>query len=255
MSLEWYYVAEGEARGPLPEGEIIHLIRNGEVKANTLVWTEGMQDWAPASDHFETRRRFGPPSPPRGGAQGAASGPWRNDGGARQRAAGARASHTGPDGLYGGAPSRGFSGAVSACLRRYFGFSGRASRSEFWYFVLFGFLASFTASILDVMLFGVADETAPLSALVGLGLFFPQLAVTFRRLHDTGRSGWWVGWVFFGPLLVTLAFAAVSGGGVLVTPDAAMGLMLLFMIGWFAIFLLILIFLCQRGDPGPNRYG
>ena len=94
-----------------------------------------------------------------------------------------------------------FGTAINTCLKKYAQFQGRASRREFWYFVLFAFLMHCAAGVLDNAFgFGV---TRPLNALVFVGLFLPQLAVGARRLHDTDRSGWWqllmfipvIGWV------------------------------------------------------------
>ena len=64
-------------------------------------------------------------------------------------------------------------------------FSGRASRSEYWWFVLASILVIFVAAFVD----GVAG-TAVVTILAYLYLVIPQLAVTVRRLHDTNRSGW-----------------------------------------------------------------
>jgi ribosomal protein S27AE len=73
--------------------------------------------------------------------------------------------------------------SVSTCLRKYVDFSGRASRSEYWYFVLFTYLVS--------LVFAVTRISA-LSTLASLGLFLPSLGAGVRRLHDTNRSGWWL---------------------------------------------------------------
>jgi uncharacterized membrane protein YhaH (DUF805 family) len=72
--------------------------------------------------------------------------------------------------------------AVMRCLRdKYADFGGRAGRSEFWYFMLAWFLASLVLGALRVPL---------LALLVNLGLLLPGLAVSSRRLHDVGKSGW-----------------------------------------------------------------
>jgi len=111
---------------------------------------------------------------------------------------------------------RTFTSAISICLSQYVGFRGRAPRSEYWYFVLFNLIVSIVAAIIDAVI------GHPIFAIIsGLGLFLPNLAVFIRRLHDTDHSGWW--WWF---LLVPI-------------------------IG----FIMILIWMCSRGTPGPNRYG
>ena len=102
-----------------------------------------------------------------------------------------------------------FTEAVRSCLSQYAGFQGRAPRSEFWWFSLFTFLldlaivivggALVTGTIMGVQSNGggVAEwyaVSAPnwLLSLAHLVLFLPTLAVTVRRLHDVGRSGWWI---------------------------------------------------------------
>lgn len=82
-----------------------------------------------------------------------------------------------------------FPEAVRRCFALYATFSGRARRSEFWFFWLFNLLAHGVAGILDAALFGTAT---PLNAIVSLLLLVPNLAVSVRRLHDVGRSGWWL---------------------------------------------------------------
>ena len=112
--------------------------------------------------------------------------------------------------------SLGFPDAVRSVLTQYATFTGRARRSEFWWFYLFNFIVSIAASIVDA-----AIGAPVLQIVVGLGLLIPGLAVGARRLHDTGRSGWWqlIGLV---PLV---------------------GIILL--IVWWA----------TDGHPGPNRWG
>jgi len=76
-----------------------------------------------------------------------------------------------------------FGTAIFTCLGKYADFRGRASRAEYWWFVLFGTLASVIAKMIDksMMLYGI----------LVLILWLPSLAAATRRLHDTGRSGWW----------------------------------------------------------------
>src|SRR5687767_4333179 len=82
----------------------------------------------------------------------------------------------------------GFTEAVKSGFGNYVNFSGRARRSAYWYWALFVLLVTIAANVIDAVL-----GTAPiLSAVVGLGLLLPNLAVSVRRLHDTGRSGWWI---------------------------------------------------------------
>ena len=80
----------------------------------------------------------------------------------------------------------GFGSAVTTCLSRYASFSGRGRRSEFWWFYLFVVLVGGVALTLDLVL-GLGF----LYPLTVLALLLPILAAGTRRLHDTGRSGWW----------------------------------------------------------------
>lgn len=79
----------------------------------------------------------------------------------------------------------GFADSIRTCLSKYVDFNGVASRSEFWWFMLFGFLGSIVLSVVGGMI-----NFALLGNLFGLAILLPQLAVGARRLHDTGRSGW-----------------------------------------------------------------
>jgi uncharacterized membrane protein YhaH (DUF805 family) len=70
--------------------------------------------------------------------------------------------------------------ATKTCLRKYATFEGRASRSEYWWFMLFGVLVGIASSMLS----------STLNALVSLALLLPSIAAGARRLHDIGKSGW-----------------------------------------------------------------
>ena len=74
-----------------------------------------------------------------------------------------------------------FQESIKVCLSKYADFSGRASRSEYWWFMLFLVLVSAGASMISPVL----------SGLFSLGTLLPALAAATRRLHDTNRSGWW----------------------------------------------------------------
>jgi uncharacterized membrane protein YhaH (DUF805 family) len=88
----------------------------------------------------------------------------------------------------------GFVEAVQSCFRQYVGFTGRARRSEYWWFVLFGVLVSIVTGLLDVMLGTMNDDTnvGVIGTIASLALILPSLAVAIRRLHDTSRTGWWI---------------------------------------------------------------
>lgn len=106
---------------------------------------------------------------------------------------------------------------INAITQHYADFSGRARRKEYWMFMLFGYLLGVAAFLLD----GVAAGGGIISGLLLLGLLVPSLAVAVRRMHDVGKSGWF--------LLITII--------PLVGP----------------IWLLILA--CTDSQPGTNQYG
>ena len=109
-----------------------------------------------------------------------------------------------------------FGEAVRSCYSQYATFSGRAARSEYWFFVLFQCLITIACWLL--IPFGLGHM---LLWLFALGNFLPALSVTVRRLHDTDHSGWWY-WIVFVPLVGAI---------------------------------LLLIWFCTRGTPGTNRFG
>lgn len=79
-------------------------------------------------------------------------------------------------------------------LKKYATFNGRARRKEYWYFVLFSALISIGLMIIDVVAgtFSTEGGIGLLSGIYGLAVLIPSIAVLFRRLHDTSRSGWWL---------------------------------------------------------------
>ena len=84
----------------------------------------------------------------------------------------------------------GFVDSIKLFFVNYVNFKGRSTRSEYWWFVLFSFLVSFVLSILSFAM-GIADErgNSALTVLWTLATLVPGWTITFRRLHDTGRSG------------------------------------------------------------------
>ncbi len=116
----------------------------------------------------------------------------------------------------------GFITAIKTVFSKYVVFQGRARRSEFWWWVLFVWIVTFIANLLDGMLNLdmkiMADEngvmqSVPLysvgwiSIIVALALFLPSVAVSVRRLHDIDRTGWWW-WLGFvccvGPIVLLI---------------------------------------------------
>jgi len=79
--------------------------------------------------------------------------------------------------------------AITICFRKYATFSGRATRSEFWYFVLFYVICLIIAPIMDLFLFNTVFGM--FYWIVYIVTLLPYFAVWVRRLHDINRSGWW----------------------------------------------------------------
>jgi uncharacterized membrane protein YhaH (DUF805 family) len=81
-----------------------------------------------------------------------------------------------------------------AVLKKYAEFNGRARRTEFWMFVLFNFIFGIAAIIIDNVIGLTFEEQifGTVYLLYNLAVLIPSLAVCVRRLHDTGKTGWWI---------------------------------------------------------------
>lgn len=100
-------------------------------------------------------------------------------------------------------------------IRNYATFTGRSSRRDYWMYVLFNFIFSIAASILDEFLdlkIGSGlNASGIISTLYSLFVLIPGLAISIRRLHDINKSGWWIlinlipiiGWIWYFVLTVT----------------------------------------------------
>jgi uncharacterized membrane protein YhaH (DUF805 family) len=100
-----------------------------------------------------------------------------------------------------------FKTSIQTCISKYITFSGRARRSEYWWFVLATILVSVVLTGVD-MIIGL-----PLSILFSLAVLVPSIAVATRRLHDINKSGWWQ-LIVFVPLVgaIVLIFWLVKEG-------------------------------------------
>ncbi len=103
-------------------------------------------------------------------------------------------------------------------LKKYAVFSGRAQRAEYWYFILFYVLILIGLSMIDGTTGTFDPETGMglLSGLFSLATFIPSIAVGVRRLHDTGRSGWWLLISFIpliGAIVLIIFFVQDSASG------------------------------------------
>lgn len=195
MSRRWYIaLASGGRQGPLSIDEVREALLDGRLRPETLVWAETMAEWAPAAE-TELAELFGalPPPLPPGARQGVAGGPGPFAAGTSSAAAGLVIRGSAGQGR--AAPPLGFLDAIGSGFRNYVTFRGRASRSEYWYWTLFVMLISIAAAVLDGALgAGRVDAgtgSGVVSVLVTLAVLLPGLAVSTRRLHDIGRSGWW----------------------------------------------------------------
>jgi uncharacterized membrane protein YhaH (DUF805 family) len=245
----WYYAEDDERRGPVDEAEIARLIGAHQIVGDTLVWRDGLDGWEAATRHFSFADDGMPPPPPPSADRDA-----RPAGSAGSSYADPAASgQVGPDGLYVGAPSRSFGEAIRVCFSKYATFSGRASRSEYWFYALFLFLAGLAATLIDAVLVPGSLETGgPANAILSLGTLLPTLAVSWRRLHDTDRSGWWIGGYLLATIAVVLAALGLVSSTTLGTSFAVLSLLAIAAIGYS---IMLLVFFCQRGTPMPNRFG
>jgi uncharacterized membrane protein YhaH (DUF805 family) len=108
-------------------------------------------------------------------------------------------------------------------LKKYAVFSGRARRKEYWMFFLFNLIITFVLILIDSLMGTISPQSGLglLSGLYSLAVLIPSIAVTIRRLHDTGRSGWWI----------LIGLVPVIGG------------------------IVLLVFMVLDSEPGANQYG
>ena len=166
-----------------------------------------------------------------------------------------------------------FSQAVRTCFAKYASFRGRASRSEYWYFVLFLFLGTLALGLIDRLVFGTTlVETVPgyarveangfMGSAFSLATLIPLISSGWRRMHDSGRSGLYL----FYPVIVMIGIVSfmafmvglepVMAGDYAKIVTGASGVVM--MIAAFVLLispLLVLWWLARPSDPGPNAYG
>jgi uncharacterized membrane protein YhaH (DUF805 family) len=83
-----------------------------------------------------------------------------------------------------------FQDAVRVCLTKYADFTGRARRSEYWWFVVFNAVVTTLGGVVDALVGTRSGSTGVVQVIATLALLLPALAVGVRRLHDVGQSGW-----------------------------------------------------------------
>jgi uncharacterized membrane protein YhaH (DUF805 family) len=201
----WYFAEAGQQVGPVSKQEVIDNLRGGRITPDTRVWHSSLTNWVPLSQSELGRYTTAP-----GHTPGQSLPPVY---GHEPRGGGAYAA---------GGRSVSFGEAVSLFWSKYFVFSGRARRSEYWFAVLFLTLMAMATAAVDVLVLGQGPEDVfVVNTLFQLAAFIPSLAVAVRRLHDTDRSAWWI-------LIVLVP-----------------------LVGMIAL----IVFFCQKGTDGPNRYG
>ena len=184
----WHIEQDGQAKGPYTDDQLKALCEANVVRAKTLVWRQGYAKWLPlAESDFPFK--------------GAAT-----SGGARNEApptAVQQFTWAGPkgDALENLSMWHYFARCTTS---RYVQFRGRATRKEYWSFVLFNWFALMLAALVGLLidyaignLSSESSQHAPIAMLVMLmlmfaGLWLPHLAAMVRRLHDAGLSGWLV---------------------------------------------------------------
>jgi uncharacterized membrane protein YhaH (DUF805 family) len=110
----------------------------------------------------------------------------------------------------------GFGQAISTGFSKYFNFTDRACRSEFWYWTLFTFIVGIVTALIDTKL-----DTQLVNGLFQLVTIIPSIAIGVRRLHDIDRTGWWI----------LISFVPLVG------------------------FILLVVWWATKGTDGPNRFG
>lgn len=165
-----------------------------------------------------------------------------------------------------------FTESVKTCFSKYVGFSGRATRSEYWWFFLFVAIMSAVMGIADTVIFGPAAEgdisNGLLASLFNLAILAPMMAVGWRRMHDAGKPGWYLLLpmvlsfaTFMFLMMGVVTFASFENAGVdpdtLRGPAAVLGVTGLVAIAilQFGLAILLLWWLTRPTVPQTNEYG
>ena len=200
--MKYYLNTNGQQGGPF---ELSELLING-LTPQSYVWNETMTNWAPAMQVPEVAALLQqqqpappafdqqPPIPPQPDPQQPQYGYQQPQYGYQQPQYGYQPQPKSMD----------FGEAIKVCFNKFANFEGRARRSEYWWFILF-------VNLVSLVTCGIAS----------IVFLVPVIAVTARRLHDIGRSGWWQ----------LISFVPLAGA------------------------ILLLIWTVQDSDPGTNEYG
>lgn len=131
-------------------------------------------------------------------------------------------------------------------MKQYVDFSGRARRKEYWMFYLFNVIVSLVLFFVDGLIGTKIHGVGIISSVYSLAVFLPGLAVTVRRLHDIGKSGW--------NILLYSLFIVICYIGCILS-------IIHFVIGIVSIVLLVisliifLVWMCKNSQPGDNKWG
>ena len=253
-----YYLSNNgsERIGPIPEKE---LIRNG-MTPNSLVWCKSMPGWKRAGEVPELAKYFVAQSQPQYQSQPQQGPYYQQDQYAFDP--NSKFDYNQPQYL-GMEPKPSFGEAVTSCFANFANFKGRARRSEFWWFFLFNVLLGFALSFIPFN---------HVSDIVSLACFIPLLAVSTRRLHDTGHSGWWLFFFYLGFLLLVVvsSFAVYDLGYSYSSYDDyyhAVRSLSSYSLGLYSIAtmvlslyvlvmgIILLVFYCTDSDKLDNKYG
>lgn len=143
-----------------------------------------------------------------------------------------------------------FGEAIKSVFSKYATFSGRARRSEFWYFYLFYILVALGLSFLSIRI----PIAKYLYILFGLGVFLPYTAVTVRRLHDIGKSGWILLIFMVASLLISmLTFLYIDIFAP--TNEGSFRTVSIFIFIVFALAIWFIVLMCKDSQPGENKWG
>ena len=147
----------------------------------------------------------------------------------------------------------GFYPAIVSFFKKYIDFDGRSSRSEFWWVYLAVLLVDLTLTLPELLF-----ESSELNVFIGivrmlfgLGVLLPYIAITVRRFHDVGYSGWWA--LGF-PLLSVLCVALLAFVATLLGIEDFSVVAIVLVIG-FAPMIFSIYLWAKKGEEGENRFG
>lgn len=268
--MEYYYLdASNTPQGPHSAKELYRLLSEGQITPATKVAYKGATDWKCMSDIFGNSPSSAEPSQERSAGNCPGCGACLQVGDDLLLPEACPSCH-----LPLRAKGSDFISCVCSAFTQYAQFRGRATRAEFWWFCLFQLLVTQVSQFLISLAFVFHSQTSDcielgsvivISALpfvISLALFLPSLAVTVRRLHDTGRSGSWLLCLILAPLIagplfilsLSLVFSESSSEfNPLFILIAIVGAALL--IGCLVLHLFLLVCLLQDSNRGPNKYG